>query len=316
MTAKQTTLLASTTDSRLPAVAEVAPVEQLPAVQPSYEHKPGTALADIREQAMSVPVDVMRDGLAEYKEQRDTFREWLLRQLIEGVHFGFPPGCQPVWDDRPDGRYYKSGKNWNHESVWRPKPSLYEAGANFICDLMGWRDECDADMQTWEQLGKPSGSMVRKCNLYARTTNKFIATGTGARVNGDKYMDLNASIKMADKSARVAAVKNALGLSDLFTQDEPGAPRPPNEAPDQRADAPKVAPRGASSSASSSAGGITQAQYDQMRGECGDIDDQAFRAWVFKTLNDGIFNWNPCKPQQWTASRLTICLKALGVPTE
>lgn len=143
-------------------------------------------------------------ALTEYKKRRDHFRKWLLAQLVEGNHYGFPPGCEP--------------KKVNRKQ-WQAKPSLYKAGALFIAELLNVRANYESDMVAWEMMGKPAGVIVRKCRLVNPSDGAFLGEGTGSYAVGRKKMDDNAAMKMADKTAVVAAVINTFALSDLFTQD-------------------------------------------------------------------------------------------------
>lgn len=213
-------------------ITDEADEQHLPAVIEHPSSIPeSSALVDLRARAMSVPTPVMQQALAEYSDRRRTFRSWLKSQLIEGVHFGFPPGCEP----RP-----------SNETQWKSKPSLYKAGSEFVCDLMGVRTEYEADRLGWEQAGSKPGMFIYICRLYSRSTNELIGEGRGCYSIGYKKMADNAIIKMAEKSARVDAVLNAYGLSDLFTQDiDDDPPAPPDITPPaQKKDAPKAAPRG------------------------------------------------------------------------
>jgi hypothetical protein len=194
----------------------------------------------------------MMKGLAEYAERRRAFRDWLLAQLNEGVHFGIPPGCEPKTQVQANGEVWygvwQRGGSYTFypPSQWKPKPSLYKAGADFILDLMGARDEYESDLAAWEQLGKPAGTFVRKCRLYSKQTGEFMGEGTGARRLGAKGGDENNAIKMADKAAKVAAVLNTWGLADLFTQDleDKSTPPPAHDNPDADPNAPKADARG------------------------------------------------------------------------
>lgn len=167
--------------------------------------KAGKALADLRSASLSVPVEVMQQALAEYRERRDFFREWLKAQLIAGVHYGVPPGCEPRESPRRE--------------QWQHKPSLYKAGADFICDLMQVEPRWEVDMDAWKQLGEPIGAFVMKCRLLSKSNGEVVGEGRGVHKDGQKKMDANGAIKMAEKKAKVDAVLNAYGLSDLFTQD-------------------------------------------------------------------------------------------------
>lgn len=180
-----------------------------------------------------LPVETMRPMLAEYVDRRRAFRDWLLGQLVMGVHFGTPPGCEP--DNRID------------PLQWKAKPSLYKAGADFVCDLLQMDPRFSPDVEAWKMLGAKEGTVVMKCELVSRSENPFfrrkagevLGEGRGAGVAGVKKRDGNGAIKIAQKSAKIDAVINALGLSDLFTQDAPE----PSEAPEGNESAPRVAPR-------------------------------------------------------------------------
>lgn len=196
----------------------------------TIEAAPAGPLSDLRSQAMNVPTTIMREALAEYAERRQAFREWLLSQLVEGVHYGTPPGCEP--------------RGNVDERQWRHRPSLYKAGAELICDLMGVRDEYEFLPNDSEQVsGQNKTAIAYRCRLVSRANGALIGEGIGAKVVGSKGMDANGSIKMAQKTAKVAAVLNAYGLSDLFTQDLEDQ-SPPRDNPDRNASSPQVKPRG------------------------------------------------------------------------
>jgi hypothetical protein len=195
---------------------------------------------------MTLPVEDQNRFLGEYKERRDNFREWLLSQMIEGVHFGFAPTTEPKWAEQDGVRGVnvwnsKTSKNiFIPEYQWKPKPMLYAAGADFLCDLLVMQSRFEMDMQAWEQLGKPVGCFVVKCTLV-NDAGEILATGRGARKVGQKGGDENNAIKMAQKSAKVDAVISCKGLRDLFVQD--GPPKDPNENPEKNLNAPKATPR-------------------------------------------------------------------------
>ncbi len=202
--------------------------------KPEHGERPQHPLADLRHAAMSLPLDQIRGLLDDYMQRRTEFRAWLMAQLKLGVHYGVPPGCEPKGSVRPD--------------QWVNKPSLYKAGAEFICDLMNVRPKYTADLAASQQMGElkvdakvePKRYFVYKCELFSRQTGELLGEGTGARQLGAKGGDVNNSVKMAQKNSLTAAVLNVYGLSDLFTQDyEP----PEFENPAHDATAPRAAPR-------------------------------------------------------------------------
>lgn len=208
---------------------------------------------DFRWQMMSMPVDKMIEVQDAYSKQRDTFRGWLQGQMIEGVHFGFAPGCEPKFNDKGEVGVWNSAKKtmmWYSQEQWRPKPSLYKAGAHFICDLLNLVSVYETDRQAWEMLGSVQGMIVTRCRLYPRGTTQnaenLLGEGVGVGVIGQKGADANNAAKMSQKRAMVDAVLNCYGLSDLFTQDtedsdsQSGQEAVVNPAPRQE---PRVQPR-------------------------------------------------------------------------
>ncbi len=207
----------------------------------------GPAL-DLRSKLMTLPVESMNKVLADYDEKQAAFRKWIYSHLVRGIHYGFPPGTAPKYDAQ--GNVVVWNKRKNREEIlppdqWRPKESLYKAGADRLCELLTARDEYEADLNAWKQLGEPPGTFVFACRLYCRATGVLLGEGRGVRAVGDKGGDANNAIKMAKKAAKVDAALNTWGLSDLFTQDLEDMPQQPdhhaNPAHDEKA--PKATPR-------------------------------------------------------------------------
>lgn len=210
---------------------------ELTTQQSTVVARPSSSLDDLRRSALSLPVEQQQLALTEFSERRKGFRDWLLSQLEPGVHFGYPPGCVPQYDENGD---LISGKIRVKKDQWRPKPSLYKAGAEFVCELMGYTVHFEHDKTSWEMLMKPE-AVFFLCVL-TRSDGVKAGEGRGARFKGQKSGDLNNVIKMAQKCAQVDAVLHALGLSDLFTQDLEDSPAAhPN--PVAKRDVPKQQPR-------------------------------------------------------------------------
>lgn len=199
-----------------------------------------------------LPVGQMQVVLAEYSERRTAFRAWLLAQLREGVHFGVPPGCEPKRN------HHGQPTDWKNNVIapeqWTFKPSLYKAGADFVCDLMMVDAAFDPDEAAWRMGGGKQGTYYYRCRLLCRGGTPFhpdrdkgdvLGEGRGAAAAGDKKRDDNAAVKIAQKCAKVDAVIHAFGLSDLFTQDLEDARQraEPNPAPEYDDAAPQAATR-------------------------------------------------------------------------
>lgn len=305
----------------LPAVIDPPQREQLTAnVEPAQQ---ANALADLRQAALMMSPAQQHMALAAFAESRTSFRQWLLSQMSEGVHYGFPPGLIPKSKEIDGVMHYgiwkksktqgeKGYYDWYPETQWKPRKSLYQSGADFIIDLMGLRPEINPDADAWKMAGSKSGSFVMRCDLFSKANGEKIGNGFGGRSIGDKGGDLNNSMKMACKAAKVAAVINAYALSDLFTQDLEDMPkRPEYEAPEQDDDAPEVESR-ADRNAKVTADDLARLGNEWRTWQQGDPTKDEFAAWALKvTCGD----WNPKKLDQWTQARLDQCWKASNAVT-
>ena len=235
-------------------------------------------LTDLRGTIMLLDVPTMQVALAEFTERRNAFRLWLYKNLEQGVHYGFPPGCKPAGTDLKQ---------------WQAKPSLYKSGADYLCELMGWRPTFENDVTTWEMLGKPE-CVCLKAFLW-NSEGKEVGQGRGARRKGEKSMEINATIKMAEKCAKVDAVINALSLSDLFTQDiEDLKPRHENPVADESQ--PKQKPRSERVRSDE-----IKAQSDLWKSNNRDAGFEEWSGFVHKATGVA---FDPRKPEQWTRKML------------
>jgi len=230
----------------------------LAAIPPAPEQPP--MLMEFRKGFMSMTVPNMVQALTEYTDWRKAFRKWLLSIMVEGIHYGWAVGFAPKWclldgkdcdeeSAQASKTYSSKNQKWTITPIaeFLPKRNLLLAGADLVCDALWVRDAYEADMDTWQQLGSAPGKIVKRCKLYSKITGEFIGEGSGGRTEGEKFMGLNSSIKMAENSAKRCAVLNAFGLRDLFTQDmEPGGDNGPEKRPSPEAnkDAPTAQPRG------------------------------------------------------------------------
>jgi len=165
-------------------------------------------------------ISVQKKQLAEYTERRNHFFKWLLSQFKEGIHYGFPPGCEAKYDEHGNMVNRKTLKSVP-SSQWIPKPCLYKSGALLAIDLFKPKQEYFNDMEAWKMAGEPKGILFRRCAFTNWSNGEKIGEGTGSYKIGDKGgMDANASIKVCDKRAMVACCLNSYPLlGELFTQD-------------------------------------------------------------------------------------------------
>lgn len=169
------------------------------------KEKPVTKALTLMDGAGLLPVAQMDEALEEYDTRRKVFYTWLLGHMEQGIHYGFPPGTYQAKGD---------------PKQWQSKPSLYKAGALLLCDLLRLRPAFAVDRDAWEQLGSRAGTFVLRCELSSRDTGEVLGEGRGIFAEGEKKMNCNSAIKMAQKRAMVDAVINTVAVvADLFTQD-------------------------------------------------------------------------------------------------
>lgn len=131
-------------------------------------------------------------------EQRQIINKFVSDQLKEGKDFGTIDGTS------------RSG------SSFKSKPTLFKPGMEKIFSLFGLTTELEKDVQTLEMLPDQTNLVAFKCNVYKGGVK--IAEGRGAGTIGDLNRDANATIKIAEKRARMDACLS-LGFSEFFTQD-------------------------------------------------------------------------------------------------
>jgi uncharacterized protein YbaA (DUF1428 family) len=97
-----------------------------------------------------------------------------------------------------------------------PKNVLFKPGQEKIFSLMNLTSRLERDTETLEMLPDEKGLVAYLCRVYRNGVE--IAQGRGAATIGDKSRDANATIKIAEKRARMDACLS-LGFSEFFTQD-------------------------------------------------------------------------------------------------
>ena len=271
----------------------------------------GRALTDMRSHALSLDSASMKLALADYSDRRQTFRQWLLAQLVEGVHYGYPPGCEPTYNDKGQLlQKVRGGHKVADEKQWTPKQSLYKAGADFIVDLMGVLPVYESDLTTWTQCGSTPMLICYVCRLTA-SDGTIVGEGRGAH-QAKNAGDANRALKMAKKCSKVDAVLDAYGLSDLFTQDiEDGSATPEaRENPKSAENQTNAATRGKAVDSDV----VTFIVGEWKVQHSGKIDEAqmfpAFQTWVAETTGR---QFNPRKTVEWTKADGDKCCEALGI---
>jgi len=124
------------------------------------------------------------------KEQREVITAYVKDHLVKGVDYG------------QIGTFKKD--------------VLFKPGQEKIFSLMNLTSRLEKDHETIEMLGNEPGVIAYICRVYRK--GEEIAQGRGAAKVGENSRDINATIKIAEKRARMDACLS-LGFSEFFTQD-------------------------------------------------------------------------------------------------
>lgn len=152
-----------------------------------------------------VTTDQLKMALSSQTEQRVLIKQFIQHHLVEGVDFGrihVVKNC--------DNQY--SCQNKYHFG----KDMLFKPGQEKVFSLFGITSELTKDTETYEMLPDTKNMVAYKC--VAKRGDQIVAEGRGAAVVGDNRRDVNATIKIAEKRARMDACL-ALGFSEYFSQD-------------------------------------------------------------------------------------------------
>lgn len=165
-------------------------------IEGTYEPS-GVATVPAVANPLDVSPEAFRANLDRRRENRGLMMEWVRGQLVEGSDFG---------SIEIRGR--------------KSKPSLWKAGAEKICGILGLRVEFPnlADYEEKVLRGEKIEHILLRCHLYDGAGN-IVASGAGARSLNQDQGDLNKALKMCMKSAQIDATLRCAGLSEVFTQD-------------------------------------------------------------------------------------------------
>lgn len=106
------------------------------------------------------------------------------------------------------------------------KPSLFKPGSEKMLRLFNLRAEFEKDGATAEMYKNTVGStFFYLCRLVDRSAGAVVGEGRGACSVEERYGNVNAALKIAEKRAQVDAVLRTFALSDRFTQDLEDIPK-------------------------------------------------------------------------------------------
>jgi hypothetical protein len=159
----------------------------------------------------TLSVQELKEAVDVELQKREILINFVKSQLVENTDFGkihINKNCPNKWD--PSKCTVKG-----HFS----KDTLYKPGMEKILSLMNLQSTLERDEDTIQMLtstGYKTPTVAYKCVL-ARN-GQILAEGRGAAEVGGNSRDVNSTIKIAEKRARMDATLS-LGFSEFFTQD-------------------------------------------------------------------------------------------------
>jgi hypothetical protein len=179
-------------------------------VPATIEKQPENEPPVIAANPLDLPAEMFKEGLDRRKQNRAALMAWVRDALIEGLDFG---------RIHVANRRCSAGKDCRNPAHFS-KPSLFKAGAEKICGMLGLtvRYPTLPDYEKAALNGTQLSQIIIRCEIVDGA-GRVVADGVGARIVSQDNGDINKSLKMAEKSAHIDATLRMAGLSEVFTQD-------------------------------------------------------------------------------------------------
>lgn len=160
---------------------------------------------------LQLSTDELKLALDAQTEQRLVIADFVKKHLKKGTDY---IRIHVVKKDNCPAESKRAGscRNTYHFS----KDVLAKPGQEKIFSLFQLTSELIKDEETMAMLEGQRNLVAYKCTV--RRGDKIVAEGRGAAIVGDNRRDVNATIKIAEKRARMDACL-ALGFSEYFAQD-------------------------------------------------------------------------------------------------
>jgi len=157
---------------------------------------------------------VFKNQLISRQENYDQLASFMREMLIPDkdfgrIHHANKDKCPKPWACS----YKREPYHWSDNSLWAPGADKVLAMLGLEATYTGYQDYIRAAV-----TGKQISDVIMTCHVLASAENK-IAEGMGAATRGDHRGDLNNTLKIACKRARVDAVLRLPGISALFEDD-------------------------------------------------------------------------------------------------
>lgn len=189
-----------------PAEGEIVDRDEIKAIEENAKELDSALVAHPgMEVVPGVTTDQLRNALGAQTEQRVLIKQFIQHHLVPDVDFGHIHVVKNCQNQYSCTNRYHFGKDM-----------LFKPGQEKIFSLFGITSVLERDEETYKMLPDTKNLVAYLCK--AMRGDRVVAEGRGAAVLGDKGRDVNSTIKIAEKRARMDACL-ALGFSEYFSQD-------------------------------------------------------------------------------------------------
>jgi len=199
-------------------IIDVEPEGQLPVVHGSDVLPAGGMTA--------LPPDRLKEHLAAVAQKREIFVADLRAKMEPGVHYGWPPGCEPKLDEK--GwiiQTTKKGEQHIPPWQWQQKPALYKRGADLLADYFGVhveniRVERSTLPSPWKNETAERQTFMVTIDLVQTATGRVVSSGIGSAFVGEKGWDGHQALSQATKRAQTNATLRLPLVNELYEDEE------------------------------------------------------------------------------------------------
>ncbi len=174
--------------------------------RPKKETKEMAVIEDTSDAVSLMSPKDLQAQISEETEKRKLITTFIKDHLKDGTDFG------KIHINKTCPNKFNCSNKYHFS-----KDTLFKPGAEKFASLFKLRAESNKDEDTWEMLGRPSGTICYTTKLYT-TKDVLVGEGKGAASVAEKG-NPNTAIKIAKKRAFVDSVLSTGALSDFFTQD-------------------------------------------------------------------------------------------------
>lgn len=160
-------------------------------------------------------------------QKREVLENFIRHHLVESIDYG------KIHIARACENKFKCTNPYHFS-----KPTLFKPGGDKVMSLFRWIADFSIDTETRSFFNDKEGLVAYICKIYS-SQGQLVASGRGACDAERENKDPNATIKIAQKRAKMDAIMSTGWLSDFFSKDSDDEPVEPAYQPAPSTDSAK-----------------------------------------------------------------------------